>query len=97
MTTGALNEYVGTQLQDYLVKNPNLNEDERKALQQFAAVGLGATTGAISGGSNDVFTNSQVALNAEKFNRQLHPSEITLIRENAKQLILEFLPKKQMN
>ncbi len=84
-----MNEYVGTQLQNYLVENKQLKPEERKALQQFVAVGLGAATGAVSGNKNDVFINSQVALNAEKFNRQLHPSEIMLIRENAKQFAKE--------
>ncbi|MDP8185335.1 two-partner secretion domain-containing protein [Phocoenobacter skyensis] len=86
MTAGALNEYVGTELQNYLVQNTQLKPEERKALQQFAATGLGAAIGAASGGSNDLFVNSQVALNAEKFNRQLHPDEKMRIKELAKAL-----------
>ena len=83
LTTGALNEYVGTELQNYLAKNTQLKPEERKALQQFAAVGLGAVIGATAG-SNNTFINSQVALNAEKFNRELHESEKLRIKELAK-------------
>jgi filamentous hemagglutinin len=56
----------------------------RKALAESAASLLGATTVALAGGSNQqIALGGAVALNADRFNRQLHPTKARLIKDNA--------------
>ena len=60
------------------------NAQSRKALAEAAAQLLGASAVALGGGNaQDVRLGANVALTADRFNRQLHPSEAKLIKENA--------------
>jgi filamentous hemagglutinin family protein len=65
-------------------------QQARKELAEASASLLGATTVALAGGvtgkgsAQDVQLGGQVALNADRFNRQLHPKEIDWIKQNAK-------------
>ncbi|WGE56340.1 hemagglutinin repeat-containing protein [Actinobacillus equuli] len=78
-------EYINTEIANYLVNNTALTEDERNAIQQASAAGLGALIGASLGGnSTEVKQSAQMALRTEKFNRQLHPEEKQRIKDLAK-------------
>lgn len=55
--------------------NPNLTQEQRNALGQWAATLVGAMAGGTQGAAT--------ALDAEKFNRQLHVKEGDLIKANA--------------
>ncbi|WP_268876404.1 hemagglutinin repeat-containing protein [Canicola haemoglobinophilus] len=83
---GALSEWANSQIEDYLKNHPelNLSQDERYAIQQATAAALGAAVGAVIGGNSEsVGQGALTAYNAEKFNRQLHPKEIDLIKAKA--------------
>ncbi len=45
---------------------------------------VGAAVGGITGNKNDVFINANVALNAEKYNRELHQNQLNKIKALAK-------------
>ncbi|MDO9792547.1 hypothetical protein Q7504_11540, partial [Glaesserella parasuis] len=61
-----------------------LTADQRNAIQQASAAGLGALIGASLGGdSNTVNQSAQMAWRTEKFNRQLHPDEKKRIKDLA--------------
>ncbi|WGE47870.1 hypothetical protein [Actinobacillus equuli] len=78
-------EYINTEIANYLVNNTALTADERNAIQQASAVGLGALIGAsLNGNSTEVKQSAQMALRTEKFNRQLHPEEKQRIKDLAK-------------
>ncbi|MDE8033932.1 hypothetical protein OQ257_01935 [Actinobacillus equuli subsp. equuli] len=78
-------EYINTEIANYLVNNTALTADERNAIQQASAAGLGALIGASLGGnSTEVKQSAQMALRTEKFNRQLHPEEKQRIKDLAK-------------
>ncbi|MFA9499543.1 hemagglutinin repeat-containing protein [Mannheimia sp. E30BD] len=77
-------EYINTEIANYLQENTALTADERNAIQQASAAGLGALIGASLGGdSNEVTQSAQMALRTEKFNRQLHPDEKQRIKDLA--------------
>ncbi|OOH85140.1 hypothetical protein BMT54_11835, partial [Pasteurellaceae bacterium 15-036681] len=77
-------EYINTQIANYLAENTNLTPDQRNAIQQASAAGLGALIGAgLSGDSTTVKQSVQMALRTEQFNRQLHPDELQRIEELA--------------
>ncbi|WGE82654.1 hypothetical protein [Actinobacillus equuli] len=83
-------EYINTEIANYLVNNTALTADERNAIQQASAAGLGALIGAsLSGNSTEVKQSAQMALRTEKFNRQLHPEEKQRIKDLARQLAKE--------
>ncbi|MDO9832584.1 hypothetical protein Q7508_12160, partial [Glaesserella parasuis] len=69
-------EYINSEIANYLQQNTALTADQRNAIQQASAAGLGALIGASLGGdSNTVNQSAQMAWRTEKFNRQLHPDE----------------------
>ncbi|MDO9897104.1 hypothetical protein Q7447_12700, partial [Glaesserella parasuis] len=69
---------------NYLQENTALTADQRNAIQQASAAGLGALIGASLGGdSNTVNQSAQMAWRTEKFNRQLHPDEKKRIKDLA--------------
>lgn len=75
--------------------------DQRNAIQQLSAAGIGAVIGAgLGGDSNTVKQSAQMAVRTEQFNRQLHPDEKQRIEELAqgdeeKQKRLEALDTTQ--
>jgi filamentous hemagglutinin len=93
--TQAVNAYIDKALPTPTVKDPQnptaeetaqLRENalSRKALAESAASLLGATAVALAGGSNQqIALGGNVALNADRFNRQLHPDEAKLISKLA--------------
>jgi filamentous hemagglutinin len=78
---GGAQELIGTVIGQALMDNPNLTQDERNALSQWAAVVVGAVTGGQAG--------SATALDAESYNRQLHIKESELIAANAPRYAVE--------
>ncbi|WP_244597404.1 hemagglutinin repeat-containing protein [Rhizobium hidalgonense] len=72
---GGTQELLGAVIGKALMDNPNLTQEERNALGQWAAVLVGAAVGGNQGAST--------ALDAETFNRQLHIEEARLIGANA--------------
>ncbi|MBB4236292.1 hemagglutinin repeat-containing protein [Rhizobium esperanzae] len=72
---GGTQELIGAVIGKALMDNPNLTQEERNALSQWAAVLVGAAVGGNQGAST--------ALDAETFNRQLHIEEAKLIAANA--------------
>ncbi|MDO9874595.1 hypothetical protein Q7457_11995, partial [Glaesserella parasuis] len=77
-------EYINTEIANYLQENTALTADQRNAIQQASAAGLGALIGASLGGdSNTVNQSAQMAWRTEKFNRQLHPDEKKRIKDLA--------------
>ncbi|WP_294088737.1 hemagglutinin repeat-containing protein, partial [uncultured Actinobacillus sp.] len=79
-------EYINTEIANYLQENTALTADQRNAIQQASAAGLGALIGASLGGdSNTVNQSAQMAWRTEKFNRQLHPDEMKWIKAHAKE------------
>nr|WP_244999969.1 hemagglutinin repeat-containing protein [Chromobacterium violaceum] len=87
MTAAAANEWVGTQVADYLQSHTDLDESQRKAVQQWSAVASGAMVGGLSGGNaTAAMSGGAVALDGEKYNRQLHPTQVAEVRKKAKEL-----------
>ncbi|MCD4505200.1 hemagglutinin repeat-containing protein [Chromobacterium piscinae] len=87
MTAAAANEWVGTQVADYLQSHTDLDENQRKAVQQWSAVATGTMVGGLSGGNGiAAMSGGAVALDGEKYNRQLHPSQVAAVRKKAKEL-----------
>ncbi|QLB15310.1 hypothetical protein A6B39_07490 [Mannheimia granulomatis] len=83
-------EYINTEIANYLENNTELTVDQRNAIQQASAAGLGALIGeSLGGGSNTVNQSAQMALRTERFNRQLHPTEQQRIKDLAKELAKE--------
>ncbi|MEG9491164.1 hemagglutinin repeat-containing protein [Mannheimia indoligenes] len=83
-------EYINTEIAHYLENNTELTADQRNAIQQATAAGLGALIGvSLGGNSNEVTQSAQMALRTEKFNRQLHPTEEQRIKDLAKELAKE--------
>ncbi|MDO9767600.1 polymorphic toxin-type HINT domain-containing protein [Glaesserella parasuis] len=79
-------EYINSEIANYLQENTALTADQRNAIQQASAAGLGALIGASLGGdSNTVNQSAQMAWRTEKFNRQLHPDEMKWIKAHAKE------------
>ncbi|MGO6693845.1 hemagglutinin repeat-containing protein [Rhizobium johnstonii] len=72
---GGTQELIGAVIGKALMDNPNLTQEERNALGQWAAVLVGAAVGGNQGAAT--------ALDAESFNRQLHIDEARLIAANA--------------
>ncbi|OOH85141.1 hypothetical protein BMT54_11840 [Pasteurellaceae bacterium 15-036681] len=83
-------EYINTEIANYLAENTNLTPDQRNAIQQASAAGLGALIGASLGGDSTTTKQAaQMALRTEQFNRQLHPTEKQRIKDLAKELAQE--------
>ncbi|NEN76603.1 hypothetical protein F9B74_09830 [Pelistega sp. NLN82] len=83
--SAALSEWVNTEVAEYLSTHaPQLNPEARKALQQATAMGIGVLAGATIGGNKAAIQQGALAsFNVEKYNRQLHPTEVEWIKENA--------------
>jgi filamentous hemagglutinin len=72
---GGGQELLGAILNKALMDNPNLTQEQRNAISQWTATLVGAVIGGNQGAA--------IALDAEKYNRQLHIKEGDLIRANA--------------
>jgi hypothetical protein len=72
---GGSQELIGAVVGKALMDNPNLTQEERNALSQWASVLVGMAAGGGQGAA--------IALDAETFNRQLHIEEAKLIEANA--------------
>ncbi|MGR9180714.1 hemagglutinin repeat-containing protein (plasmid) [Rhizobium leguminosarum] len=72
---GGGQELLGAIINKALMDNPNLTQEQRNAISQWTATLVGAVIGGNQGAS--------IALDAEKYNRQLHIKEGELIRANA--------------
>ncbi|MBK4737693.1 hypothetical protein [Noviherbaspirillum pedocola] len=81
---GAGGEWIGTKVEDYLRTNTSLSDNQRAAIQQWAAITAGGIIGGAVGGTAGAQAGAAVGLDAERFNRQLHPVEINWIKDNAK-------------
>lgn len=77
--------WLNTQVSEYLRENSHLNDNQRKAVQQWLAVMGGAAVGGLVGGGNGAWSGGSAARDAEVFNRQLHPDERKWIKNNAKE------------
>ncbi|WP_273726743.1 hemagglutinin repeat-containing protein [Brucella gallinifaecis] len=78
---GGAQELIGAVINQALMDNPNMTQEERNALSQWAAV----VVGGIVGGQ----TGAATALDAETYNRQLHIDEAKLIAANAAQYAVQ--------
>ncbi|MBY4629957.1 hemagglutinin repeat-containing protein [Rhizobium croatiense] len=72
---GGGQELLGAIINKALMDNPNLTQEQRNAISQWTATLVGAVIGGNQGAA--------IALDAEKYNRQLHIKEGELIRANA--------------
>ncbi|MGC4060792.1 MAG: hypothetical protein QM749_08055 [Aquabacterium sp.] len=90
--TQQINDYINQQVPITSQMSPQQQADAqqaRKELAEAAASMIGAGTVALAGGvtgkgsAQDVQVGGQVALTADRFNRQLHPTEIQWIKDNA--------------
>ncbi|WP_131978586.1 hypothetical protein [Cricetibacter osteomyelitidis] len=82
--SGAAGEVINSQIAEALAKHTDLSPEARKSLQNLTALGIGAAVGNLVGGnSNSTAQGANLALNAEMYNRQLHPSEQQRIKELA--------------
>jgi filamentous hemagglutinin len=67
-------EAINTMVADYLKAHTELTPGQRNAIQQWAAVMSGGAVGALlAGNGTGAQTGAAVALDGERFNRQLHP------------------------
>ncbi|WP_152095661.1 hemagglutinin repeat-containing protein [Rhizobium dioscoreae] len=78
---GGTQELIGAVINKALMDNPNMTQEERNALGQWAAVVVGSIVGGEAGAAT--------ALDAETFNRQLHIKEAQLIASSAAQYAVE--------
>ncbi|WP_129210918.1 DUF637 domain-containing protein [Crenobacter cavernae] len=86
MAAAGANEWIGTQVADYLQTHTDLAPEQRKAIQQWAAVASGAVVGGLtSSGTTGALSGGAVALDGEKYNRQLHQREADKAKKYAKQ------------
>ena len=78
-------EALNTMVADYLTVHTELSPSQRYAIQQWAAVMSGGVVGAVlTGNGSGAQTGAAVALDGERFNRQLHPDETKWVKNNAK-------------
>ncbi|MFS0757394.1 hemagglutinin repeat-containing protein [Noviherbaspirillum sp. 1P10PC] len=95
----AAGEYVLTQVSDYLERHPELTPGQRNVIQQWAAVVTGGAVGAVVGGGGAAQAGAASALDGERYNRQLHPTEVKWIQnksaEFAKKLYSTDTPSKE--
>lgn len=86
--TKVVNEYIDSALpmpENATAEQKLENELSRKALAESAASLIGASAVALAGRSNqEIALGGNVALTADRFNRQLHPKEVEWIKKNAK-------------
>ena len=78
-------EALTTMVADYLTVHTELSPSQRHAIQQWAAVMSGGVVGAVlAGNGSGGQTGAAVALDGERYNRQLHPQVKPYISDLAK-------------
>ncbi|AFE58296.1 filamentous hemagglutinin family outer membrane protein [Rahnella aquatilis HX2] len=77
MSSEAFSQMVDT----YLSNNTQLDRNERGAITQWAATLSGSAIGGIIGGTTGAQSGAAVSLDAERYNRQLHPDEVARIQQ----------------
>ena len=78
-------EAINTMVADYLTVHTELSPSQRNAIQQWAAVMSGGAVGAVLAGNGaGAKTGAAVALDGERFNRQMHPQVKPFINNLAK-------------
>jgi len=78
---GLSSEAFGQMVDTYLSNNTQLDRNERGAITQWAAALSGSAIGGMIGGSNGAQSGAAASLDAERYNRQLHPDEIARIQQ----------------
>ncbi|QEM92213.1 filamentous hemagglutinin N-terminal domain-containing protein [Kosakonia radicincitans] len=78
---GLSSEAFGQMVDTYLSNNTQLDRNERGAITQWAAALSGSAIGRMIGGSNGAQSGAAASLDAERYNRQLHPDEIARIQQ----------------
>ncbi|MEN0582627.1 MULTISPECIES: hemagglutinin repeat-containing protein [unclassified Kosakonia] len=78
---GLSSEVFGQMVDTYLSNNTQLDRNERGAITQWAAALSGSAIGGVIGGTNGAQSGAAVSLDAERYNRQLHPDEIARIQQ----------------
>lgn len=77
MSSEAFTQMVDT----YLSNNTQLDRNERGAITQWAAALSGSAVGGVIGGTTGAQSGAAVSLDAERYNRQLHPDEVARIQQ----------------
>lgn len=77
MSSEAFSQMVDT----YLSNNTQLDRNERGAITQWAATLSGSAIDGIIGGMTGAQSGAAVSLDAERYNRQLHPDEVARIQQ----------------
>lgn len=77
MSSEAFSQMVDT----YLSNNTQLDRNERGAITQWAAALSGSAVGGVIGGTTGAQSGAAVSLDAERYNRQLHPDEVARIQQ----------------
>ncbi|WP_238485947.1 hypothetical protein [Rahnella perminowiae] len=77
MSSEAFSQMVDT----YLSNNTQLDRNERGAITQWAAALSGSAVGGVIGGTTGAQSGAAVSLDAERYNRQLHPDEVARIKQ----------------
>ncbi|GJL35951.1 hypothetical protein TUM17576_27710 [Enterobacter hormaechei] len=78
---GLSSEAFGQMVDTYLSNNTQLDRNERGAITQWATALSGSAIGGLIGGTNGAQSGAAVSLDAERYNRQLHPDEIARIQQ----------------
>lgn len=77
MSSEAFSQMVDT----YLSNNTQLDRNERGAITQWAAALSGSAIGGMIGGTSGAQSGATASLDAERYNRQLHPDEVARIQQ----------------
>ncbi|WP_232240980.1 hemagglutinin repeat-containing protein [Serratia plymuthica] len=80
---GLGSEAFGQLVHNYLTENTTLDAKEKAAITQWAAAVGGAAVGGVVAGRTGASSGAAAALDAERYNRQLHPDERTEIKKLA--------------
>ncbi|CAI2408423.1 hemagglutinin repeat-containing protein [Serratia plymuthica] len=80
---GLGSEAFGQLVHNYLTENTTLDAKEKAAITQWAAAVSGAAVGGVVAGSTGASSGAAAALDAERYNRQLHPDERAEIKKLA--------------
>ncbi|WP_129990804.1 hemagglutinin repeat-containing protein [Rahnella sp. CFA14(1/10)] len=78
---GMSSEAFSQMIDTYLSNNTQLDRNERGAITQWAATLSGSAIGGIIGGTTGAQSGAAVSLDAERYNRQLHPDEVARIKQ----------------
>jgi len=78
---GMSSEALGQMVDTYLSNNTNLDRNERGAITQWAAALSGSAIGGVIGGTTGAQSGAAASLDAERYNRQLHPDEVARIQQ----------------